>query len=588
LTELAFEKDSLETRLATRRVLVQDQLFFKRRKTTFEPRTEEVVAELRVQLDTEARKEVEQTLLVEALLDRLKNPGTALPDTVSSIEQLAVFGSQAPHWKEALALVEKVIESASLSIGGGREDKAFKLLVAVGRFSADENLALRRYRREVQFSPDVTAEAEQLASSTSHTLALDTPRTDLTSLFTITVDNSDTRDIDDALSLEQTNDGFRIGVHIADVASVIPAESSVGEEALARGTSIYCPDCHVPMVAKVLSENALSLTEGEKRPVISFLIEFDKDFQIRKREIISSIIQVTARMSYDEVDAILCQEHEQAAAGYEKRVMLHRLWEVTTKLEMKRLENGAIQYSRRQQVPILQEDGTIILETSYEDSPSHKMVGELMILANETGATWAKKNNIPLIFRTQEPPEVTLEDQGLDIPNGIAREYFRRTFMKRSANSAEPLVHSGLALPLYTQVTSPIRRIIDLINQRQLAQFLNTGHPLYDVEKIKELIQRLEITLGDALAVQRESNRYWLLKYLQQEKVQQIEGTVIKVDTPRPLAELGIIYTLHSFHPYGYKQDRQTKTKKKVGDRVKLKVENIDPRRDVLVLGEIS
>ena len=164
-------------------------------------------------------------------------------------------------------------------------------------------------------------------------------------------------------------------------------------------------------------------------------------------------------------------------------------------------------------------------------------------------ALFAAANRIPLIFRAQEPPDSDISQQGQDIPEGPAREYFLRSLLKRSAIAVEPARHSGVGVAAYTQSTSPIRRAVDLITQRQVGDFLDTGRPCYSADEVSELIARVECGAEEVMQIQRERNRYWLLKYLLQEQIREIDGVIVRVDGPKPLAELDLLYALYPFHP---------------------------------------
>ena len=127
---------------------------------------------------------------------------------------------------------------------------------------------------------------------------------------------------------------------------------------------------------------------------------------------------------------------------------------------------------------------------------------------------------------------------------------------------------------------------MDLINQRQLVSCLQIGKPFYTEAEVLETLASLEVGLDEAWQIQRERNRYYLLRYLKQEKFQEIEALIIKTDGPKPLAELELVYLLNPFHVAGEK-DQET-LKKRRGTKVRLKIESLDPRADVLVLREIG
>lgn len=586
ITELVFRQDSLENRLTTRRALFIDTVFFKRKKVGFEPRGAEVVEELKQKKIIEEKKQKEREALIQALVKRLNGQDVPLPPSILLIEQLAVFSTQAQQAREATSILETVLERSGKEIHGRAEEKAFQVLVAVGYFTEDENMALKRYQRPIEFSAKVLSEAEALAKGLAASILqmADATRIDLRSSYLITIDSETTRDVDDALSLERRPDGFRLGIHISDVASLIQEGSALEQEIFARGTSIYCPDILVPMVPPILSEELFSLHQGQERLAMSFFIDLNERGEVTKRNVTRSLVNVAKRYSYDEVDAIL-DGHEQGCSEEEKN-LLFQLADISDSRERFRLSRGAIQFHRREMQPMIADDGKVMLEPSNEQSPGHKLIAEMMILANETAALFAKEHNCPFIYRTQEDPGVKLEGQGLDIPDEIAREYFQKSFLPRSSNTTEANPHFGLGLSLYAQATSPIRRAIDFLNQRQLLSLVTRSEPYYSHERLTELRASLEGTLDDAGRVQGEVNRYYLHKYLQQQRIRELDAIVIKVDTAKPLAEIEHIYALRPFYPAGFKQDRSIKTRRRPGDKIRLRIDTIDPRRDVLQLSD--
>jgi exoribonuclease-2 len=226
----------------------------------------------------------------------------------------------------------------------------------------------------------------------------------------------------------------------------------------------------------------------------------------------------------------------------------------------------------------------IVLEDTSEDTPARKLVSELMILANETGALFAAEHGVSLVFRGQERPDVNVAEQGQHIPEGPAREYAQRGFLKRSTVGVVPCPHFGLGIKAYSQLTSPIRRVVDLINQRQLSTFLAQGAPRYTADEVSALLIDIEPYLDEASYLQRTRHRYWLHRFLMQEGITHLPAVVVRVDGPKPLAELEVIYTLSTFVPMRREGGAHGL---KVGQRVNLKIQEIHPRRELFLLSEV-
>ena len=271
LAELILGKDTAVNHIAIRRALVNDQIYFKRKKVDFELRTPDVVEELKRQAVARAKKEARAEKLTQAILEKVKNKDLELPKSIHAIEQLAALGSKAENAKESITIVEEAIARGKLSINGKPEDKAFKLLVMANHLNPDENLSWKRIGRTPLFSTELLAQAEETVA-TPFDESLEEQRVDLTSLTTITIDAESTRDMDDALSFEHLENGFRLGIHISDVAAIIPSGGNLESEAFSRGTSIYCPDVQVPMFPPVLSEGLLSLVQDEKTSDYEFRV----------------------------------------------------------------------------------------------------------------------------------------------------------------------------------------------------------------------------------------------------------------------------------------------------------------------------
>ena len=591
ILEIAFTKHGLLETLAIRRTLLADTIYFKRDKSgnAFEPRRQEIVEELKLKSIADQGKARERQGLISALVAKVTDSNIELPSSIENLENLAALASKAPNSKETHQLLDDLCEQSNLFEATGKYDeRAFKVLVKIGHFRPDENLSLYRCDRSPRFSQALEQAAQKTAEQLT-TVISDGSLEDLTHLSIFSIDSITTRDVDDALSLEETQDGIRIGIHITDVASFLKPGSVLYEEAIRRATSLYCPDDHISMLPKSLSENALSLLEGQDRSALSFFVDIDRGNNITGRKLIHGKLRVKHKLNYDEVDDFLFDETKTVhlpTPGLEKSILA--LYEVTSWLETARIEAGAMQFQRRELLPVIGEDGVIRLEPNTDETPARKLVSELMILANETAAMFARDHAIPILFRSQEKPDVEPSTQALDVPEGPARDFLQRAGLKRSVISTDALSHFGLGLQAYTQVTSPIRRAADLVTQHQLISYIETGSPCFSKEEVDILIARIEEGSSEAFELQRERNRYWLLKYLIQEKVKLIEGTVMKTDSLRPLAELDTLFLIWPYEPLEKKKVGPYRITTNPGERVLLKIAKIDPSSVTLRLQEVE
>jgi exoribonuclease-2 len=338
------------------------------------------------------------------------------------------------------------------------------------------------------------------------------------------------------------------------------------------------------MFPAVLSEDLMSLVAGQDRYALSFIIEFDRSGQVLSRFITPSLVRVKHRLTYDRVDAVL-QGHDDSHTP-ELRDMLLALWEVASYCEAERLRNGALQLSRREVFPVVEPDGRVHLESWDEETPARKMVSELMIQANLTGALYASSHGLPLVYRSQEgfsDDSMDRASSGQQALPALAKDFVQRVMLKPSISSTVPLAHVGLAVPVYAQMTSPIRRYTDLINQRQTKGSLLQGSPPFSKKEVDEIIAVSDHTLSEARLLQRERTRYWFYKYLVQENIKELPGTVVRVDGPKPLVELDLFASTFLFRSNRYAPGGGSL---RVGDRVILRVEKVDPRNDDLHLQE--
>jgi len=582
ITDILCNEDTNATQFAVRLALSEDEVYFKRKKVGFEPRTPEVVEELKIKVKIEEEKRERRDRLYNECLARLSDETAPLPGDIELLEKASLFGNSANESKEIRELIDRIVEKVDLGAGRRLEDKAFRLLAGMGHYSIDENLLPRKLGRPIEFS---TEELEDTARLIEHASAQqDDNREDFREIFTVTIDGAETRDFDDALSAERTSKGYRVGIHISDVASVLTEDSIVASAGMRRGTSIYCPDEQFPMLPTELSEGALSLRENEERLALSLLVELDEGYSIVERRICASRIKVDKRLTYDEADTILYGELEVSEQLSES---LSFLWDVAGNSEVRRVHNGALQLNRREQTPVVSDGGKVSLVDANEDKPSRKLVSELMIMANETGALYGRDQELPLVYRSQEPPERDPDEAAAHVPDGPGREYHKRSVLKRSVVTYQAAPHAGLGLEAYAQLTSPIRRATDLINQRQLLEHLASGNPRYTPKQLMDLLGDIEGGLEEAGKVQRGRNRYWLLKYLAQEKIKELDAVVVKVDGPKPLAELDRLHMIYPFHQKQKRQKSEPNFSHEVGNEIRLRVDSLDPRTDTLVLREV-
>jgi exoribonuclease-2 len=565
-TELAtmFFGDSTPAAVsAVFRKLSEDSLFFKRKGTRFLGKTADQVATERTRRHRESEHEGFRDRVSTALTRLVRNRNADIaPDLAPVLDRLQNWMRHRTK-DETGRILEEIV-----GVPHAR-DAAYDILLRAGRIDPQRDRFLVIAGIEEQFTPQLLEAAnglEPFAFSTSPANS----REDFRGLPAVTIDDEDTLEVDDALTVNYADSAIVVGIHIADVSAFVDPATPLDIEAARRSTTIYLPASTVRMFPERLSTDLASLAEGFDRPAFTVEVRFDEHLNLLNYRLLRSAIHVTKRMSYDEADMLLERGVGIANEWSGPLGTLHRLAE---NLRNVRAARGAITF-RRPELKISVDDGTIQIKKLDPNSPSRLLVSEMMILANGLSADFAAGHAIPVIFRTQEAreplsPENTVTEH---TPSGdaLAFERLRKTF-KRSRMSLDPGLHSGLGLKAYTQASSPIRRYADLVTQRQLTAVLSGKPAPYHREDLLRVLATAEATELEIRALEDRSTNYWLLEYLSREKVGQPLNAVA-------LDDKGTI-ELEEFLLRGKVQGTRAMTP---GETVRTMIDTVDP-----VKGEI-
>jgi len=576
LASLYLGKHTLEQFLTLRLAVMNDRIYFKRKGDEFEPRTAEVIADLKHSEDVLAKKMAALETTVDAIAKKLKDPSLPFPTDsllyIETLEELAVGVTDIEHsrLRDAKELLTILGDKLKVDLPPSKEKRSLYLLKATGHFTETTNIALIRHRVPGRFAAAALAEADSITAPNTLMECPEAERTvrkDLTNLRCYTIDDIVTEDMDDAVSIEQTLDGYTLGIHISDVASIIKPGTSLDQEAKRRATSLYLAGTPVNMLPEKLSLDRISLVAGQPRLALSYLFDVDRNFDIRSGTIVPSIIKVTKRLTYEDVvEALEGGDHE-----------LNLLHSISANYESARIASGAMKVSKKDVLIYPNADGTFRLHELDEDDLARSMVGELMVLANSLAANTAAKHGIPMVFRGQEQPDPDMLPAAKLPPEGPAFDFYLRSRLKKSTVGLTPTSHASLGLPAYLQATSPIRRYVDLLHERQLLGFLIDGKPLYSAQELTRILEEIEPQLAAANQVSKETRRFYLLKYLQwcQREQRSLSGTVVRLDGRNPLVELDVLYTTVF---------ARLRPDSKVGDHVTLRIVQVDPEQDYLKL----
>ncbi len=390
---------------------------------------------------------------------------------------------------------------------------------------------IRKYHLPTEFPTDVLDQAKGIPERIDARQS--EGREDLRGEFIVTIDPDDARDFDDAIHVERIGSGWRLGVHIADVAAYVEPDSPLDREARRRGNSVYLPDRVIPMLPERLSNGVCSLNPGVDRLTHSVFIHFDKHGTAKSARFAHSVIRSAHRLTYKQAYAILT-----AAPSDQLGERLHLAWELAALLRQKRFEHGALDLDFPEVKVWVDKEGHPAKLERVENDKSHQLIEEFMLAANEAVARELKKRAIPTIYRIHENPDpeklaeyrefvlgfnyrvgdVThrAELQRLlaairGKPEEQALKVALLKSLKRARYSPQPLGHYGLAKANYLHFTSPIRRYADLVVHRGLGGDLAGArgrparsasaahHPgMAEIASIAEHISVTERTAADA------------------------------------------------------------------------------------------
>ena len=483
---------------AVARALFDNRLYFRFDQNRFLPVAREQVEQRLSQEAEAARRQRVVNAGAEWLARVAKTDRPPPAPTVESTVDLptmlldyVLYGRDSEH----MPLVREILARAQVNDVGG----LFPLLVKCGVVDLHENLDLRRWQIPQDFDAPSLAEADavqaRIAAGTDYR-----GREDLTGLGLITIDGQSTLDFDDALSLEKRPDGWRLGVHIADVCHSVPKDGPLDLAARRRGSSIYMPDRRISMLPAQLAEDCCSLRADTLRPAISLLVTLDDGLAVRERHIVPSVIRVAEQLTYHDVNLLVDQRPD-----------LAQLQRIAAHFRAQRLEAGAVQINVPEVSVWINGNGEIGLHRLNRESPARLIVSELMILANWHMALSLAEWGLPAVFRGQPAPRERLfqGDGGTLFQHNMQRKLLSRLVLDR-----QPQPHVGLGLNAYVTATSPIRKYFDLVTQRQLRAGLGIEAP-YSAENIDKILQTLTQPLSQVAMVQRNRQRYWLLRYLE-------------------------------------------------------------------------
>ncbi len=417
-------------------------------------------------------------------------------------------------------------------------------------------------------------------------------RKDLRDWMTVTIDGDDAKDLDDAITLRKTEDGYELGVHIADVSEYVTEHSPLDEEALTRGTSVYLVDRVIPMLPHRLSNGICSLNQGADRLALSCIMQINEKGNVVHHEITETVIRVDRRMSYANVNKILEQNDEAVKQEYAEFLpMFYQMKELADILRKKRDKRGSIDFDFPETQIILDEKGFPVDIRPYERLTANKIIEDFMLLANETVAEDYFWQELPFVYRTHESPDpdrirklgILISNFGYCLkanPENIHPKEFQKLLERISDSPEEAMIsrltlrsmkqakysticygHFGLATHYYCHFTSPIRRYPDLQIHRIIKENLHgklSDKRITHYEKIlpevSESCSKLERRADE---VEREVEKMKKVQYMSRRIGECYEGVISGVNAWGMYVELpntveGLVHVTNMVDDYYY------------------------------------
>lgn len=448
-------------------------------------------------------------------------------------------------------------------------------------------------------------------------------RLDLRNLPCVTIDGEEAKDLDDAITLTRTWDGYQLGVHIADVSNYVQAGSALDREAFKRGTSVYLADRVIPMLPRELSNGICSLNQGEDRLALSCLMKINDKGKVVSHEIAETVICVDRRMTYTAVQKVLDGD-ERTKEEYRDFVsMFLCMEELSGILRKRRKKRGAIDFDFPETKVILDEKGHPLEIKAYERNTATDIIEDFMLLANETVAKEYHERNLPFLYRIHgEPDEDKIENvlslartgqikaekkkqkitpgevqsiltalEGQPLEPMISRLLLRSMQQARYSTADEG--HFGLAARHYCHFTSPIRRYPDLQIHRIIKDVIRGRmNPQREaayresLDQVAESCSRLERRAEEA---ERETVKLKKVEYMKAHVGEEFDGVIsgvtgwgIYVELPNTVEGLVSVnsmwddYYIYDENAFCLTGESTGKTYR-LGQKVTVVVEDADP-----------
>ena len=474
------------------------------------------------------------------------------------------------------------------------------------------------------FNDEVMKEVDQIPNEVSESECKD--RKDLRDEIIFTIDGDDTKDIDDAISIELLKNGnYKLGVHIADVSYYVKEDSALDKEAYDRGTSVYLADRVIPMLPHKLSNGICSLNPNVDRLAISCVMEIDKTGEVVDYEIFESVIKSKIQMTYKKVNSIL--EDNIIPEGYEPfSDKLRSMKKLADILRDNKTRKGYIDFDLDESKIIVNDKGEAIDVTLRNRGVGEKLIEDFMIAANETVARHIFLMEYPFVYRVHGEPSVEKITKFLSFVSALGYQVNgkytsinpknmqqllnqlkdKKEFtilsgqllrsMQKAFYDDNNIGHFGLASKCYTHFTSPIRRYPDTTVHRLLRAYLFNKNFNEDViehwhKKLPDLVEHASLKERNAIECEREVDDMKKAEYMEKHIGEEYDGIISSVMSFGMFIELsnlieGLVHVedmdddYYAFDESTFSLVGEQKHKRyRLGDEVKVKVKSASKER---------
>ena len=442
------------------------------------------------------------------------------------------------------------------------EGKVVEIIGHVNDPGTDIMSIVKAFGLNTEFPQEVLLEVEHVPDEVEQ--KEETNRLDLRDLQMVTIDGEDAKDLDDAVSLTKTKNGYELGVHIADVTHYVGESSELNKEAYERGTSVYLVDRVIPMLPHKLSNGICSLNAGVDRLALSCMMTINEEGKVISHKIVETLICVDRRMSYTQVKAILEDPDSQERKEFAGQVStLEEMGIVANLLRNQRQLRGSIDFDFPETKMVLDEKGKPIEIKPYDRNVATKLIEDFMLIANETVAQDFFSQELPFLYRTHDKPDperieklktfinnfgyilkgdkdniqpiemqkLLASVEGKDEEALISRLTLRS--MKQARYTPENTGHFGLAAIYYCHFTSPIRRYPDLQIHRIIKERLNGTLSKERIEHYHRILEEVSKQCSDrerkAEEAERETIKLKKVEYMEAHQNELFDGVISSV-----------------------------------------------------------